>query len=141
MVVTRCSSRRGWTVVPFDLRLDASDERTLLVSGPNTGGKTVLLKSVALCSVLVQCGVPAPVGAGSRIAIFDDVFADVGDEQSIQASLSTFSAHVKNLGEILAGATPIVAGADRRAGLGDRPTRRRRAGGGCARGADSARGR
>jgi DNA mismatch repair protein MutS2 len=96
---------QGTTVVPFDLAMEPG-ERTLLVSGPNTGGKTVLLKSVALCSVLAQCGVPAPVGPASRLAIFDDVFADVGDEQSIQASLSTFSAHVKNLGDILAGATP-----------------------------------
>ena len=96
---------QGVAVVPFDLTL-SGDERTLLVSGPNTGGKTVLLKAVALCSALVQCGVPAPVAAGSRVAIFDEIFADVGDEQSIQASLSTFSAHVKNLGEILAGATP-----------------------------------
>ena len=96
---------QGAAVVPFDLSLSAG-ERTLLVSGPNTGGKTVLLKAIALCSVLVQSGVPAPVGPGSRIAIFDEIFADVGDEQSIQASLSTFSAHVKNLGEILACATP-----------------------------------
>lgn len=95
---------QGVNVVPFDLAMNA-DERTLLVSGPNTGGKTVLLKALGLLSSLAQSGVPAPVGAGSRIPRFDDVFADVGDEQSIEASLSTFSAHVKNLGEILRHAT------------------------------------
>lgn len=95
---------QGVAAVPFDLGM-GGPERTLLVSGPNTGGKTVLLKAVALCSLLVQCGVPGVVGPGSRVAIFDDVFADVGDEQSITASLSTFSAHVKNLGDILSSAT------------------------------------
>jgi DNA mismatch repair protein MutS2 len=95
---------RGGAVVPFDLEMAAS-ERTLLLSGPNTGGKTVLLKAVGLISALAQSGIPAPVGAESRIAIFDDCFADIGDEQSIQASLSTFSAHLRNLGEILSGAT------------------------------------
>ncbi len=87
-------------VVPFDLVM-APEERTLLVSGPNTGGKTVLLKSVALVSLMAQAGIPAPVGAGSRLAVFDRCFADIGDEQSIAASLSTFSAHVKNLAEIV----------------------------------------
>lgn len=95
---------RGTPVVPFDLTLDAR-ERTLLVSGPNTGGKTVLLKAVGLLCMMAQAGVPAPVGAMSRLPVFDDVFADVGDEQSIEASLSTFSAHLKNLGEILQSAT------------------------------------
>jgi DNA mismatch repair protein MutS2 len=95
---------QGVNVIPFDLAM-SGDERTLLVSGPNTGGKTVLLKALGLLSALAQSGVPAPVGAGSRIPRFDDVFADVGDEQSIEASLSTFSAHVKNLGEILRLAT------------------------------------
>ena len=96
---------QGIAVVPFDLEM-GPDERTLLVSGPNTGGKTVLLKSLALISALVQSGIPAPVAAGSRVAVFDNVFADIGDEQSIEASLSTFSAHLKNLGEILVAATP-----------------------------------
>ena len=91
-------------VVPFDLEMGPS-ERTLLVSGPNTGGKTVLLKAVGLFSAMLQAGVPAPVASESRIAVFDDVYADVGDEQSIQASLSTFSAHLRNLGEILRLAT------------------------------------
>ncbi len=95
---------RGTPVVPFDLTLDPA-ERTLLVSGPNTGGKTVLLKAIGLLATMAQAGVPAPVGATSRLPVFDDVFADVGDEQSIEASLSTFSAHVKNLGEVLRSAS------------------------------------
>ena len=95
---------QGVAVVPFDLEM-LPNEHTLLVSGPNTGGKTVLLKALALISLLMQSGVPAPVGGESRVCIFDDMFADVGDEQSIQASLSTFSAHLKNQSEILRQAT------------------------------------
>jgi DNA mismatch repair protein MutS2 len=95
---------RGTPVVPFDLTM-LPDERTLLVSGPNTGGKTVLLKALGLLAAMAQAGVPAPVGATSRLPVFDDAFADVGDEQSIEASLSTFSAHLKNQGEILRMAT------------------------------------
>jgi DNA mismatch repair protein MutS2 len=87
-------------VVPFELVLEA-EERTLLVSGPNTGGKTVLLKAVGLISLLTQSGIIPSVGPGSMLPVFDDVFADIGDEQSIEASLSTFSAHLKNLREIL----------------------------------------
>ena len=92
-------------VVPFTLSLD-SGERTLLVSGPNTGGKTVLLKAVALLSLMAQAGVPPTVAAGSRLPLYDRVFADIGDEQSIEASLSTFSGHVRNLIEIIEHATP-----------------------------------
>lgn len=87
-------------VIPFDLAMEPG-ERTLLVSGPNTGGKTVLLKAIGLISTLVQSGVIPPVGPGSRLPLFHDVFADIGDEQSIEASLSTFSAHLKNLREIV----------------------------------------
>jgi DNA mismatch repair protein MutS2 len=87
-------------VIPFELVLE-DDERTLLVSGPNTGGKTVLLKAVGLLSMLTQSGIIPPVGPGTMLPVFDDVFADIGDEQSIEASLSTFSAHLKNLREIL----------------------------------------
>ena len=92
------------TVVPFDLTLEPN-ERTLLISGPNTGGKTVLLKSLGLFAAMAQSGVPVPVSNESRLAIFDDVYADVGDEQSISSSLSTFSAHLKNLAEVLRSAT------------------------------------
>lgn len=95
---------QGIDVVPFNLEMSAT-ERTLLISGPNTGGKTVLLKALGLFSALVQSGIPAPVAAGSRIAIFDDIYADVGDEQSIMASLSTFSAHLRNLVEVLSSAS------------------------------------
>ena len=91
-------------VVPFDLAMESA-ERTLLVSGPNTGGKTVLLKAIGLVSAMMQAGIPAPVGAESRVPIYDDFYADIGDEQSIEASLSTFSAHLKNLAEILRLAT------------------------------------
>jgi DNA mismatch repair protein MutS2 len=88
-------------VVPFDLELDPS-ERTLLISGPNTGGKTVLLKAVGLASSMAQSGIVPPVGAGSRLPAFGGFFADIGDRQSIAASLSTFSAHVAMLRRILA---------------------------------------
>lgn len=87
-------------VVPFDLRMD-NGERTLLISGPNTGGKTVLLKALGLISLLTQSGVVPPVGPGTRLPIFRSVHADIGDEQSIEASLSTFSAHLRNLRETL----------------------------------------
>jgi len=95
---------RGVAVVPFDLEMAAA-ERTLVVSGPNTGGKTVLLKAVGLLSAMGQAGIPPTCGRGSRLAIFDAYFADIGDEQSIEASLSTFSAHLRNLAEVLASAT------------------------------------
>jgi len=91
--------------VPFDLMMEA-DERTLLVSGPNTGGKTVFLKALGLLSLLAQSGVIPPVGPETRLPVFDSVFADIGDEQSIEASLSTFSAHLRNLREILERAGP-----------------------------------
>jgi DNA mismatch repair protein MutS2 len=87
-------------VVPFDLTMQP-DERTLLVSGPNTGGKTVLLKAIGLLVSLAQAGVIPPVGPGTRLPLCRDVHADIGDEQSIEASLSTFSAHLKNLREII----------------------------------------
>jgi DNA mismatch repair protein MutS2 len=91
---------QGQAVIPFDLQMDAS-ERTLLVSGPNTGGKTVLLKAVALFSALAQSGIVPPVAAESRLPVFGRLAADIGDRQSIAASLSTFSAHVRTLGAIL----------------------------------------
>lgn len=97
----------GTEVVPFDLRLDPG-EGALLISGPNTGGKTVLLKAVGLLSALTQAGVIPPVGQGTRLPVFADIFADIGDEQSIEASLSTFSAHLRNQREVLEEAGPAA---------------------------------
>ena len=90
-------------VVAFDLEL-ASDEWTVLISGPNTGGKTVLIKAVGLLSLLAQSGVIPPIGPLSRLPVFDGIFADIGDRQSIAASLSTFSAHLAAVRDILANA-------------------------------------
>ncbi len=90
-------------LVPFDLMLNPG-EHTLLVTGPNAGGKTVLLKAVGLISVMTQSGLLPPLGPGSQVPIFRDIFADIGDEQSIDASLSTFTAHLRNINEILAAA-------------------------------------
>src|SRR5437762_11159087 len=92
--------RKGGAVVPFDLIL-ASDEFTVLVSGPNTGGKTVLIKAVGLLCLMAQSGIVPPIGPQSTLLAFDGVFADIGDRQSIAASLSTFSAHVAVLKDIL----------------------------------------
>lgn len=88
------------SVVPFDLDLSPA-ERTLLVSGPNTGGKTVLLKAVALFVALAQSGVIPPMAPGGTLPLIHRLAADIGDRQSIAASLSTFSAHVRTLGDIL----------------------------------------
>lgn len=90
----------GTEAIPFELDL-GRDENVVVVTGPNTGGKTVFLKSVGLLASLAQSGVIPPVGPGTRLPVFRSVFADVGDEQSIPDSLSTFSAHLRNLQEIL----------------------------------------
>ena len=92
-------------VVPFHLSLDP-DERAMVVSGPNTGGKSVLLKALALIPALAQSGIIPPVGPGSSFPLFDGIFADIGDGQSIAESLSTFSAHLTRLREIVEEAGP-----------------------------------
>ena len=91
-------------VVPFRLTLGPG-RRSLVISGPNTGGKTVCLKSVGLSLLLVQAGVPPPLSSDSVVGDFDAVFADIGDDQSLMLSLSTFSAHLKHVGEACRHAT------------------------------------
>ena len=90
----------GVDAVPFDIEL-GDGEGVVVVTGPNTGGKTVFLKSVGLVAALAQSGVIPPAGPGTRLPVFESFFADVGDEQSIADSLSTFSAHLRNLQEVL----------------------------------------
>jgi DNA mismatch repair protein MutS2 len=94
----------GEKAVPFSLEI-GRDFSILVITGPNTGGKTVTLKTIGLLSLMVQAGMPIPASSESQIPLFDGIFADIGDEQSIEQTLSSFSWHMGNVVRVIKGAT------------------------------------
>ena len=92
--------RYGKKVVPLDITLTPKD-RILIISGPNAGGKSVCLKTVGLLQYMLQCGLPIPLGEHSRTGIFNEIFIDIGDEQSIADDLSTYSSHLLNMKQMM----------------------------------------
>jgi DNA mismatch repair protein MutS2 len=101
LLAGRLENPQAPPVVPIDLKL-TEEERFLIISGANAGGKTVALKTLGLLTLMVQSGIPIPVAEGSEFAPFDRVFADIGDPQDLERDLSTFSAHLKRALDILA---------------------------------------
>ena len=88
------------TCIPNSFELN-KDHRIMIITGPNAGGKTVALKTVGLLILMNQCGLPLPTSKKPILSIFNNIFLDVGDNQSIQDNLSTFSAHITNIAQIV----------------------------------------
>ena len=97
--------KHGSKIVPLSIKLNKK-QRILIISGPNAGGKSVCLKTVGLLQYMLQCGLPVPMADGSRAGIFSHIFIDIGDEQSIDDDLSTYSSHLLNMKRMMYGCTP-----------------------------------
>ncbi len=95
-ILEQSLKEQGKSIKPLDIRLD-SENRILLISGPNAGGKSVALKTIGLTQYMLQCGLPVPVLEGSKFGTFGSLFIDIGDEQSIENDLSTYSSHLTNM--------------------------------------------
>ena len=104
-LLSQSLKRRGAKVVPLDIEI-TSNQRILIISGPNAGGKSVCLKTVGLLQYMLQCGMPIPVRENSRTGVFDGIFIDIGDEQSISNELSTYSSHLLNMKMMMKNASP-----------------------------------
>lgn len=102
-VLVRVLAGRGAEQVPLTLTLEP-DHRLMVITGPNAGGKTVALKTVGVCVLLFQCGLQVPCAEGSELPLFERVFVDIGDEQSMESSLSTFTSHLRHLDAMIRGA-------------------------------------
>lgn len=96
---------QGRKVVPLDITLNRQ-QRILIISGPNAGGKSVCLKTVGLLQYMMQCGLPVPMGEASKMGLFQSIFIDIGDEQSIDDDLSTYSSHLVNMKNMMRGCSP-----------------------------------
>lgn len=111
----------GKTVVPLNIRLN-ENQRILVISGPNAGGKSVCLKTVGLLQYMFQCGLPIPVKSTSEIGIFEQIFLDIGDEQSIEDDLSTYSSHLIHMKYFVKNANPQTLFLIDELGAGTEPT-------------------
>ena len=127
------SEGKASEIVPLDIMLDRRNQRIVLISGPNAGGKSVCLETLGLVQYMLQCGIAIPVAANSLCTIFDNIFIDIGDEQSIDNDLSTYSSHLQNMkffvrnatkrtliliDEFGSGTEPLIGGAIAQALLG-----------------------
>ena len=99
--------KQGKAVVPLDITL-TQEKRILIISGPNAGGKSVCLKTVGLVQYMLQCGLSVPIGERSRTGVFGNIFIDIGDEQSIDDDLSTYSSHLTNMKQMMRHADPAT---------------------------------